>query len=36
MLATKMLESVAPEVILKECVAPLPSVNKVAHYGFET
>ena len=38
MLATKRSVGVTPEVNLRECVTPMPppSVNKVAHSGFET
>ena len=36
--ATKRSAGVAPEVSLRECVTcmSLPSMNKVAHSGFET
>ena len=38
MLAAKRSVGVTPERSLGECVTcmPLPSVNKAAHYGFET
>ena len=38
MLAAKRLAGVAPKVNLRECeiCMSLPSVNKVAHSGFET
>ena len=38
MLPAKRLAGVAPEVKLRECVThvPPPSVNKAAHFGFET
>ena len=38
MLATKRLAGVAPEVNLREHIScmPPPSVNKDAHFGFET
>ena len=38
MLATYISKGVTPEVNLRECISrmPLPSMNKVAYFGFET